>query len=218
MRLRNLLNCFTVLIGTVAAWPFAAYTQSPSAPLIGFLNIGSPGTFAPFVAAFHKGLNAAGYVEGRNVAIEYRWADGQYARLPALAADLVRRRVTVLAAVGALPVALAAKAATATIPIVFGVGGDPVALGLVASLNRPGGNLTGVTNLNTELTPKRLEVLHELVPAARIIALLVNPTNVNAETLSRDVQAAARTLGLELHVVNARTEADITAAFATLVQ
>src|SRR5439155_16302321 len=139
---------------------------------------------------------------------EYRWADGQYDRLPAMAAELVRRQVSVIVAQSTLS-AVPAKAATTTIPIVFGIAGDPVAFGLVASLNRPGGNLTGATNLNTELTPKRLEVLHELVPAARIIALLVNPTNVNAETLSRDVQAAARTLGLELHVVNARTEADI---------
>jgi putative ABC transport system substrate-binding protein len=170
------------------------------------------------VRAFRQGLHETDYVEGKNVAIEYRWAEGQNDRLPALAADLVRRQVTVIAA-PARSAALAAKAATATIPIVFELGDNPVELGLVTSLNRPSGNLTGVTSLNTEIGPKRLELLHELVPTASVIALLVNPTNPGlAETLSRDLQAAARTLGLQLHVLHSSTDRDIDTIFATLVQ
>jgi putative tryptophan/tyrosine transport system substrate-binding protein len=186
-------------------------------PVIGYLGSESPDVFAGRLRAFRQGLSETGYVEGNNVAIEYRWAENQYDRFPALMADLVRREVTVIVAVTGTPPALAAKAATATIPIVFVTAGDPVALGLVASLNRPGGNLTGVATLTVELGPKQLEVLRELVPTATIIALLVNPTNpTNAETLSRDLQAAARTLGLQLHVLHASTERDFDAVFASL--
>ena len=171
-----------------------------------------------YVAAIHQGLKEAGYVEGQNVRFEYRWADGHYDRLPALAADLVRRRVDVIAATGG-PAALAAKAASATIPIVFRVAADPIAAGLVASLSRPGGNVTGVTSLNLEVGPKRLEFLHELIPSATIMAALVNPTNPsNAEILSRDLQATARLLGLQLHPLHASSDADIDAVFSTLTE
>jgi putative ABC transport system substrate-binding protein len=187
-------------------------------PVIGFIHSASAPSFAQQVAAFLKGLDETGYVEGRNMAIEYRWAEGRHDRLPALAADLVHRQVAVIVA-ASIPAAIAAKAATTNIPIVFETGGDPVRLGLVANLSRPGGNVTGVTQLNVVVAPKRLELLHELVPTARVIALLVNPTDPpNAETTARDVQAAARNLGLELRVVNASTERDIDAVFANLVQ
>lgn len=203
---------------TAAAWPLGVRAQQQPMPVIGFLHSASPGPHADLVRAFLQGLNEIGYVEGKNVAIEYRWAEGQNDRLPALAADLVRRQVTVIAA-PARSAALAAKAATEAIPIVFELGDNPVELGLVNSLNRPSGNLTGVTSLNTEIGPKRLELLHELVPTASIIALLVNPTNPGlAETLSRDLQAAARPLGLQLHVLHASTDRDIDTIFATLVQ
>jgi putative ABC transport system substrate-binding protein len=187
--------------------------------VIGFLTSRAADQDPHIVAAFHRGLGEMGFVEGRSVAIEYRWADGEYDRLPAMAADLVRRQVTVIAA-EAIPGILAAKAATTTIPIVFATGGDPVELGLVASLARPGGNLTGVTALGLEVAPKRLELLHELVPTATTVAVLVNPTNPFPfiETQLQDLQAAARTLGLQLHVLRASTERDFDVAFATVVQ
>ena len=211
-------RAFITLLGGVAAWPLAAHAQQPAMPVIGFLHGASPGPYAPFLRGFHQGLKEAGYTEGRNVAIEYRWAEDRYDRLPALAADLVDRHVTVIAAPNT-PAALAAKAATTTIPIVFLVGGDPVAIGLVASLARPGGNLTGVTNLTAQVGPKRLELLHALVPTAITVALLVNPSSPElAEPQSQELQVAARSLGLQLHVLNASTEREIDMAFATVVQ
>jgi putative ABC transport system substrate-binding protein len=202
-----------------ATWPLIAHAQQPARPVIGLLGGASPELDADRLRAFRQGLSEAGYDEGRNVAIEYRWAGGQYDRLPALAADLVRRQVTVIAALGGTPSALAAKSATTTIPIVFAVGSDPVSLGLVASLSKPGGNITGVTQLAVAIGSKRLELLHEIVPKATVVALLVNPTNPPlAETLSRDAQAAARTLGLQIHVLQASTEREIDEAFATMVQ
>jgi ABC-type uncharacterized transport system substrate-binding protein len=214
VRRRDFIQVFA---GSVAAWPLAARAQAPALPVVGFLNGGTAEGYAPMVAAFRQGLNEAGYVEGRNVAIEYRWARGQYDRLPSLAADLVQQKVTVIAAT-TTPAALAAKAATSTVPIVFTTGGDPVKLGLVASLNRPGRNLTGVTNLNVEVVPKRLELARELFPGATTVALLVNPANPVAATVSKDLQAVADTLGVRLHVLHASTEADFEAAFATAVQ
>jgi putative tryptophan/tyrosine transport system substrate-binding protein len=208
----------TLASSAAIAWPLAARAQS-AMPTVGLLNIGSARRFAALMRAFHQGLSEAGYAEGRNLAIEYRWADGQNDRLPGLAADLVRLRVTAIAALGGSPAALAAKAATMTIPIVFLVAVDPVAAGLVASLNRPGGNLTGVSTLNIKMGPKRLELLHELVPMATDVAVLVNPTNpANTETILRDVQAAAHTLGLKLHVLHAGTERDFDTVFASFVR
>ena len=203
----------TLLGGAAATWPLAARAQQLTTPAIGFLST-SPGPVAPIVVGFRGGLNATGFTEGQNIVIEFRWAD-QYDQLPALAADLVRRQVTVIAASG-LPATVAAKAATSTIPIVFQLASDPVALGLVVSLNRPGGNLTGLTSLNEEIGPKRLELLHEVVPTAATIALLMNPTSPNVDTLSRDMQAVARTLGLELPVLQASNEGDLDSVFATL--
>src|SRR5262245_19691553 len=187
---------FITLIGGAAAWPLAARAQRGAMPVIGFLNSASSESFAPFVMAFRQGLSETGYIEGRNVAVEYRWADEQYDRLPALAADLVSRQADVIAA-NQISVE-AAKAATGTIPIVFTTAIDPVQLGLVAALNHPGGNLTGVTTLNVELLPKRIELLRQLSPTATEAALLVNPTNPSAGALSRDAHAAARSLGLQL--------------------
>ena len=186
-------------------------------PVIGFLNSGSPESFAPMISAFLQGLKEAGYVDGQNVAIEYRWANGQYDRLAALVGDLVRRQVSVIAATST-PANLVAKAATTTIPIVFTTGGDPVQLGLVASLGRPGGNVTGVTQMTGEVAPKRVELAHELVPQATAFGLLINPTNPLAETVKRDSQAAALKLGLQLNVLRASTDAELDEAFTTFRQ
>jgi len=209
---------FITAIGGAAVWPPAARAQQPVMPVIGFVNAASAQGYALPLAAFLKGLNEIGYVDGRNVAIEYRWAEGNSDRLPEIMAYLVRRQVAVIAAT-TTPAALAAKAATTTIPIVFETSSDPVRLGLVASLSRPGGNITGVTQTNVEATPKRLQLLHELVPTARVLGLLVNPANPTlAETNTKGVQAAARTLGLELVVLNASTEREFDAVFAKLVE
>ena len=206
------------LLGGAAAWPIAARTQQPAMPVIGFLNQASADGYRPMTAAFRQGLQESGYVDGQNVTIEYRWAEGRTDRLPEMAADLVHRQVTVIAAT-TTPAAFAAKAATTTIPIVFEVGGDPVELGLVANLNRPGGNVTGVTQLNSVVAPKWLELLHELLPTATVMALLVNPTDsALAETTARDLQTAAHSLGLKLHVLNASTERDFDAVFAKLIE
>jgi putative tryptophan/tyrosine transport system substrate-binding protein len=203
---------------TAAAWPLAARAQSSALPVVGFIRDGSADASARFAAAFRKGLNETGYVEGQNVTVEYHWMEGQYDRLPALVADLVRRQVAVIAAPGNVP-ALAAKAATATIPIVFGVGGDPVQYGLVASLARPGGNATGVNFFVHEVAAKRLRLLHDLVPKAVRIAVLLNPENAAvAETTLRDVQEAAPSIGLQIQVLNASTIGEIDAAFATLAR
>jgi putative ABC transport system substrate-binding protein len=207
----------TLLGGAAAAWPLAVRAQQPAMPVIGFLRNTAATGSNPIVTAFSRGLKEAGFVDGQNVAIEYRWADNQNDRLPALAADLIRRQVTVIVAAG-IPAALAAKAATTTIPIAFEIAADPVEVGLVASLNQPGGNLTGVTTLNVELAPKRLELLHEVVPTTRSIALLVNPASPFNERLSTDTQTAARTLGLQLRVLHASTERDFDTVFASLAQ
>ena len=210
---------FITLMGaSMAAWPRAARTQQPAMPVIGFLHGASPGTYAPMMTAFRQGLKEAGYVEGHNVAIEYRWAEGHYDRLPALAADLVRRQVAEIVTVGT-PAALAAKAASSTIPIVILVGDvDPVQLGLVASLNRPGGNVTGLAVLGVELAAKRLEVLHELLRTSAAVALLVNPNNPVTEPETKVMRDAARSLGLQLHVLDASTEGEIDAAFGKLIE
>jgi putative tryptophan/tyrosine transport system substrate-binding protein len=216
MRRRDFIK---VVAASAAAWPLAARAQQPVLPVVGFVNVASPkGGYAPLLSGFLKGLSEAGYVDGQNVTIEYRWAEGQADRLPALVADLVQRRVTVIAATST-PAALAANAAATTIPIIFELASDPVQLGLVASLNRPGGNVTGITQTNVEIAPKRLQLLHELVPTANVMALLVNPANPTlAETATKEVQVAARTLGLELHVLNASTERDFDGVFAKLIQ
>jgi putative ABC transport system substrate-binding protein len=208
----------TLLGGAAAAWPIAAGAQQPAMPVIGFLNAASPQNFARPLSAFLKGLGEAGYIDGQNVKIEYRWAEGHNDRMPAMVADLVHRQVAVIAAT-TTPAALAAKAATTTIPIVFETAADPVQLGLVASLARPGGNVTGATQLTVGLVPKELQLLHELLPTARVMALLVNPTDLAlAETESREVLLAAHTLGLELHVLNASTERDFDVALANVIQ
>jgi putative tryptophan/tyrosine transport system substrate-binding protein len=208
----------TLLGGAAVAWPLAARGQQPVTPIIGYLSGFPSSAFPQLLAAFREGLNAAGYVEGRNVAVEYRWAEGQYDRLPALAADLVRRQVAVIAATGVTAAGVAAKAATPVIPIVFATGGDPVKLGLVASLNRPGGNVTGISWLSNTMAPKRLELLRELLPQARTIGFLVNPGNPNTPSETADVQAAADALGLQMHIGKASSEGEIDAAFAAFVR
>src|SRR5262249_17714641 len=205
--------------GAVAAWPLAARAQQAAMPVVGMLSAEWPGQFTDRLRAFHEGLRETGYVDGRNLAIEYRWAEGRNDRLPALAAELVRRQVSVIVTAGSTPAALAARAATTTIPTVFYLGSNPVEAGLVTSLSRPGANLTGLVTLNVEIAPKRLELLHELVPTATIIAALINPTTpVLAETLTRDLQTAAHQLGVQLHLLHASSERDFDTVFATLVQ
>jgi putative tryptophan/tyrosine transport system substrate-binding protein len=215
MRRRNFI---AGLASTTAAWPLAARAQQPTTPVIGFLGPGSEESDAYRVTAFRQGLNASGYVEGQNLTIEYRWAEGHYDRLPALVTDLVHRQVAMIAATST-PAALAAKAATTTVPIVFEVASDPVKLGLVASLSRPGGNVTGVTQMAEEVGPKRLELLHQLLPTARVITMLVNPTDpALAEPQVRSALTVAHALGLELHVLNASTEQDFDAVFSKLIE
>jgi putative ABC transport system substrate-binding protein len=209
----------TLLGGAAAAWPLVAKAQQPAMPVIGFLHPTSPDANADRMHAFRQGLKNTGYVEGENVAIEYRWAEGQIDRLPALAAELVLRKVAVVTTIGGATPAFAAKAATTTIPIVFVVAEDPVRLGLVASLARPGGNLTGINFFNAELVAKRLELLRELVPAATRVAVLVNPANAaTTETTLRDAEPAARAMGLQIQLLNASTNREIDAAFATLAR
>jgi putative tryptophan/tyrosine transport system substrate-binding protein len=209
---------FITLIGGAAVWPLAARAQQRAAPVIGFLSGWFAGDSNEYLAYFRQGLAETGYIEGQNVTIEYRWAEGNYDKVPALVADLVRRQVTAIAIPNTTTSAVAAKAATQTIPIIFLIGSDPVKMGLVASLNRPGGNLTGINALQTALVAKRLELLHELVPATTRIAFLVNPTNrAFAEADTREAQEAARVLGLNLLVLNASSQSEIDAAFATLV-
>jgi putative ABC transport system substrate-binding protein len=208
---------FITILGGAAAWPLAARAQQPSMPVIGFLNSGSADPFGARVRAFHDGLNQTGYIEGRNAVIEFRWAEGNYDRLPEMAADLVRREVAVIAA-SATPAAIAAKAATSTIPIAFAVGGDPVRFGLVASFARPGGNATGIHFFTNDVTQKRFRLLHELVPKGAMIGLLVHPGSPNTEVDTKDAQAAAEELGHKLVIVNASAGPDIDAAFAQLVQ
>jgi putative tryptophan/tyrosine transport system substrate-binding protein len=208
----------TLLGGAAAAWPIAAGGQQPPVPLIGMLSSRSLRDSVEMLVAFRQGLNELGFFEHQNVAIEYRWAEGQYDRLPAFAAELVRRQVAVILAVGSVPSPLAAKAATSTIPIVFVVGGDPIKFGLVTSLSRPGGNVTGVTVMSGTLTAKRLELLRELVPKADVIACLVNPSSPEAQAQLADIQAAAHTIGQEILTLNAANESEIDAAFAKVVE
>jgi putative tryptophan/tyrosine transport system substrate-binding protein len=208
---------FIAAVGGAAAWPFAAHAQTPSLPVIGFLNGASYDKSAYLVSAFHRGLNDSGFVEARNVAVEYRSADGQYDRLPSLAAELVAGHVNVIVATGT-PTGLPAKAATATIPIVFVTGSDPVQQGLVSNLSRPEGNITGATTLAVELGQKRLELLHELVPGATLVAALVNPKGPNLAPLLSDLEMAARVVGLRLHIVHASTEQDLDAVFPEIVE
>ena len=209
---------FITLLGGAAAWPLAVRAQQPAMPVIGFLHPQSPEAFAEPMRGFRQGLKDTGYVEGENVTIEYRWADNQIDRLPAMAAELVRRRVAIIVATGGGPSALAAKAATTAIPIVFNIADDPVSQRLVATLARPGGNITGVSILSTELTTKRLNLLHELVPGGVRVAVLVNPNGPSADVTVREIEAAAGTVGLKIHVLKASTSREIDAAFANFVR
>jgi putative ABC transport system substrate-binding protein len=209
---------FITLLSGAATWPLVARGQQSLLPVVGFLNATSPSAWKPYLDAFWQGLNEAGFVEGRNVAIEYRWAEGQYERLPSLAADLVRRQVAVLVSTGGAGPLLAAKAATTTIPIVFTTGSDPVRMGVVASLNRPGGNITGVNLFVTEMASKRLGLLRELVPTADLVAVLSNPTNPNTEDQLKDVQQAARALGQPIHMLSARTDQELDVAFRSMTE
>ena len=208
----------SLLGGAAVAWPLAARAQQPAMPVVGFLSGGAPGPFQHLVAAFREGLKETGYIEGQNVTIEYRWAEGQYERLPALAADLARRQVAVIVATGGVRAGIAAKAATATIPIVFSSGVDPIEAGLVASLNRPGGNITGVYLLISGLDPKKLGLLRELVPHASIIAVLLNSQSADIRERSAVVQEAARSVGQQIHILHASTERELETAFASLAQ
>ena len=214
----NRREFITLLGGAAVAWPLAARAQQAAMPVVGMLSAEWPGQFTDRLRAFHEGLRETGYVDGRNLAIESRWAEGRNDRLPALAAELVRRQVSVIVTAGSTPAALAASAATTTIPIVFYIGANPVEAGLVTSLSRPGGNVTGVVTLNVEVAPKRLELLHDLVPTATIIGALVNPTTPYAEALTRDLRTAAHTLGVQLHVLHASSERDFDTVFTSLVQ
>jgi putative tryptophan/tyrosine transport system substrate-binding protein len=210
---------FITLLGGATAWPLATHAQQPALPVIGYLTTGTPESDAvPFLAAFREGLRATGRIEEKNISIEYRWGEFEADRLPALADDLVRHQVAVIAAIGGTPTALVAKAATSTIPVVFYLGIDPVRFGLITSLNRPGGNMTGVAALQAELVAKRVELLHELVPKVAVITLLVNPTNRYTETETQVSQETAGSLGLQLRVLNASTAAEIEAAFEALPQ
>ena len=211
-------RAFITLLGSAAAWPLAAGAQQAGIPVVGVLYSGSSEMFSTLMAAFRQGLDEAGYVEGRNVALEIRLADGHYDRLPSLAAELVRRQVAVIVTAGGQNSAFAAKASTATIPIVFTTGGDPVRSGLIVSLNRPGGNVTGVTNLTVELEPKRLEILRELVPAAQRIAVLVNPAYQDVQLRVEEIQAAGRAFSKQIQVLQASTESAIGTAFAELAE
>jgi putative ABC transport system substrate-binding protein len=215
MRRRDLIKGIT---GSAAAWPFAAHAQQGTLPVIGWLSARSPAEAASNLQAFRQGLAQVGYFEGKNVTIEYRWAEGRYDRLPALAAELVSRQVTVIAATGGEPSPLAAKAATTTVPIVCTLGGDPVETGLVASLNRPGGNVTGTTIMALEMVPKRLDLARQLVPNTTAIAMLINPKFPIASTEAREVQEAARSFGMHINFLNASTESEIDAAFTTIVE
>src|ERR1700726_2912769 len=216
MRRRDFIS---LLGGAAATWPLAARAQQPALPVVAFINAGAADSSAPRAAAFRKGLVETGYVEGQNVTVEYHWLEGQYDRLSTLVTDLVRRRVAVIATPGTAQAALAAKVATATIPIVFGVGDDPVKLGLVASLARPGGNATGINSFVQEVVAKRLRLLHELVPKAVRVAVLVNPANASsAESVLRELQQAAPTIGLQIQILNASTIGEIDATFATLAR
>jgi putative ABC transport system substrate-binding protein len=217
MRRRDFIKGIAGTAAVAAGWPLNARAQQPVMPVIGWLGGASRSGYESNVAGFLQGLKESGYVEGQNVTIEYRWAEGQYDRLPGMAADLISRHVAVILA-SSTPAALAAKTATTTVPIVFSTSSDPVQLGLVTSLSHPGGNVTGASQLNVQVVSKRLELLHELVPTTKVMALLLNPTNPAAETILREVKAAASTLGLQLHVLHASVEGDFDKVFASLVE